>query len=662
MNETRVDELVLAFFSSPNGVWPGMAADHPAAGRITPFLRALDARGECPLILPRRDAEGDASIVYVVCWDHSHAGRIRPLLQAAVADYLSPFDGRVSSLRAADPVEASILSMVGAGTTFALRPTGQTEGRLVLALQRLVRSLAGRPLRNPVLPRPVGRMLREFDLALAAGATEQSAAILQEIERVGGISHENVAFLQIQRLWRLGRDRQLLAHGSLPTIVHTEPPQAVREAILSAWARCNLHVDSLLDLDAGAERLANEAIDVAMLVGKELANTSDPDAVAVGVLVALARGDAELAQALLVNDQLSDELRIRLTGLLPTTNGLAEAVTDRPTEVVPRPEEAVAREVGREEAIAPASSWLEWLGQLRQAPSVPPVNDLVESWEPSWCVDVELAAAIDDLSDIATDALLAGVAAFLDTADPGHPAPRTARALTSRYLIEERFGPADLSALAALVSIFLSSAPGREDYSSLLDDIATFAPQWTSIASAAQALDLADAVACGPRPVPEAQAQFLSIVLGPLNSQRHRLSGGLRSLASMIANDGGFDWDWAVPNASEDVASPELPAGTSVLLYSLDAGTLTRVAASLSDQYPTLNVHQSSDKVGNAALRQYSRKADLIAIATGRAAHAATGFIIDNADRAKVCYPDGCGAASMLRVVEAGLGELRSAN
>ncbi|MGL5824182.1 MAG: protein DpdD [Nocardioides sp.] len=662
MNETRIDELVLAFFSTPNGVWPGMAADHPTAGRITPFLRALDARGECPLILPRRDAEGDASIVYVVCWDHSHAGRIRPLLQAAVADYLSPFDGRVASLRASDPVEASILSMVGAGTTFALRPTGQTEGRLVLALQRLARSLAGRPLRNPVLPRPVGRMLREFDLALAAGATEQSAAILQEIERAGGISHENVAFLQIQRLGRLGRDRELLGHGSLPTIVHTEPPQAVREAILSAWGRCNLHVDSSLDLDAGAERLAHEAVDVAMLVGKGLASTSDPDAVAVGGLVALARGDAELAQALLLNDQLSDELRIRLTGLLPTTDVLGKEATDRANEVVPGPEEVDARDVERERVVAPARSWLEWLDQLGTAPSVPPVNDLVGAWEPSWRVDVELSTAIDDLSDLATDALLAGVAAFLDTADPGRPAPRTARALASRYLIEERFGPADLSALAALVSIFLSSAPGRDEYSSLLDDIATFAPQWTSIASAAQALDLADAVACGPRPVPEAQAQFLSTVLGPLNSQRHRLSGSLRSLAAIIANDGGLDWDWAVPETSEDVASPELPAGTSVLLYSLDAGTLTRVAASLSDQYPTLSVHQSSDKVGNAALRQYSRKADLIAIATGRAAHAATGFIIDNAERGKVCYPDGCGAASMLRVVEAGLEELRSAN
>jgi hypothetical protein len=70
-------------------------------------------------------------------------------------------------------------------------------------------------------------------------------------------------------------------------------------------------------------------------------------------------------------------------------------------------------------------------------------------------------------------------------------------------------------------------------------------------------------------------------------------------------------------------------------------------------------VNQSSDKVGNPALRQHSRNADIIAIATRRAAHAATGFIVDNADRGRICYPDGSGSASMLRAVEAELDDLK---
>lgn len=660
MNDVSVDQLVLQFLSSPNIVWPGMAADHPAAERITTFLRALDSRGECPLVLPRRDVAGQPSTVYIVCWDHSHAGRMRPLLQAAVADYLSPFDGRVASLMAADPVEAAVLAMVGSGTTFVLRPTTQTEGRLVVALQRLVRSLQGRPRRNPVLPKPVGRMLREFDLALAAGATEQSAAVLQEIERAGGISHENVAFLQIQRLSRLGRDRELLAHGSLPTVVHTEPPQVVREAILAAWGRCNLRADGALDLDGVAWRLANEPIDIAMLVGEDIAVSADADALSVAALVALARDDAQLGLALHASDQLPDKLKLRLATFVGTgADDDAEGDQDRRQSSQTETETAPGSVTIADDEVGSVDSWFMWLQGLDDGAASAPATELVKAWEPAWRVDEQLARAIDDLPDLATDALLSGVAAFLDTADAGHPAPRTARALASRYLIEERFGPADLAALAALVAIFLSSAPGRDDYTSLLDDIATFAPQWCSVASAAQALDLADAVACGPRAVPDVQSQFISSVLAPLNVQRQRLTGGLRSLASMITADVGVDWDWTVPDVSEASNSAQLPAGLVVLIYSLDAGTLARVAASLAEQYPALTVHQSSDKVGTPALRRHSRNADLIAIATGRAAHAATGFITDNA-RGRICYPDGCGSASMLRVIDAGLDDLRA--
>ena len=652
MSAISEDQLVLQFFSSPNLVWPDMAADHRAAERITAYLGALSTRGECPLVLPRRDAVGQPVVVYVVCWDLPHAGRMRPLLQAAVADYLSPFDGRVAKLRADDPVEDSLLKLAGSGTTFVLRPTVQSEGRLVIALERLVRSLRGQPRRNPVLPRPIGRMLREFGVALAAGAADQSASVLQEIERAGGISHENVTFLQIQRLWRLGRDQELLAHGSLPTLVHTEPPVTVRAAVLSAWGRRNLGEEESRDLDLAVRRLANEAIDVAMLVDEVVAPSLDADGLSVGAVVALARDDSRLASALLANDELPSLFKPRLKQLLSAALDQDQG----PTQIADTPQDQSSTPPEPTSSSLP-DSWLTWLARLEEGVPTAPAIELIESWEPAWKVDDELGQAIDDLSDFATDALLAGVAVFLDTADPRHPAPRTARALVRRYLIEERFGPADLSALAALVAIYLSSAPGEQDYESLLEEIAGFAPQWSSVASSAQALDLADTVVCGPRVAPRAQAQFVSAVLAPLHAQRQRLTGGLRSLAAMITGDAELEWDWAVGAVKEHEAETSLPTELNVLIYSLDSGTLARVAASLRDQYPTITVHRSSDKVGTPSLRQHSRNADLLAIATGRATHAATGFITDHAE-GKILYPDGCGAASMLRVIEAALEEL----
>lgn len=657
MSKSNLDGALLAFFSNPNVIWPGMDTRHPAAPRISEFLDAAADRGECPLVLPRRDISGQASIVYVVCWDRAHAGRMRPLLRAAVADHLSPFDGRVALLRDADPVEAAVLSIAGPGTSFLLRPPGGVEAQLIVALERLVMTLRGKPRRTAAVPKPVGRMLRELDLALAAGAVAQSATILQEIERAGGISHENIAFLQIQRLGRLGRDRELLAHGSLPTIVYTEPPNIVRQMVLSAWGRHHLHTEGGLNVDLAAQKLADEPIDIGLLVDGRAAAASDPDALSVAALVALARGDVMLGEALHANPGLPAKLGQRLCLELLAGRDREEPEGEKDGDHAAA--DTMAPTVAEGESLhSLPSSWLDWIAQLGEGVGAVPATAVVEAWEHAWRVDNALSQAIDDLPDLATDALLSGVAAFLDTADDGRPAPLTAGAFVRRYLVEERFGPADLSALAALLSIFLSSAPRRDEYAALLDDIANFAPQWSSISSAAQTLDLADAVSCGPRVDPDAQAQFFSAVLGPLYNQRQRLSAGLRGLASLITSDAALNWDWAVVTAGAVDASPELPAGLSVLIYSLDEGTLARVTSSLAATYPALTVHQSSDKVGTPSLRQHSRRADLTVIATGRATHAATGFITTHA-RGRICYPDGSGAASMLRVIESCLEEMR---
>lgn len=659
MMSSDFDDAVRRFFSPPNLIWPEMSQTVGASSVISPFVHAARGRGECPLVLPRRERGDRAATVYVVCWDHAHAGRIRPLLHAAFASYLAPFDGRVTHLRTSDGPESAIHDLVGPGTTFVLHPDPTTERELVSGLHRFVRTLAGRPRRQASLPRPAGRILREFDLALAAGAIAQSTSLLEEIERVGGISHENLAFLQLQRLGRLGRDAELLAHISLPTVVHTEPPTAVREAILGAWARVNLYVDGEIDVQQALARLRADPVDVAMLVGGFLTRSHATDAVTLGAVVAEARGDHQLALSLLENDSLEEHARTVLAsdlGLEP----LSEAVSEETVSSESIEEVAVAAEQPSvDDADRTPSSWVEWLDSLDRAATSYDVMELVESWTPVSDHDREIAHRIDSLPDIATDALLAGVAAFLETSAPDVPAPDTAHAFIRRYLVEERFAPADLSALTSLLMIVLSSAPRADDYAMLLDDLGAFAGRWVSVNAAAQALDLADVVTCGPRPDSDAQIAFVTTILGALHHQRHRLAGSLRSLAALISSDLSLEFDWAPAQIEAQSVERELPVGIHVLLYSLDTGTLDRVAAALAAQYPTIQVSQSSDKVGNPALRQHSRNADIIAIATRRAAHAATGFIVDNADRGRICYPDGSGSASMLRAVEAELDDLR---
>ncbi|MGY1680621.1 protein DpdD [Geodermatophilus sp. SYSU D01176] len=586
---------------------------------------------------------------------------MRPLLEAAVAHNWCPFDGRVAALKAEDPIDAAILDLVGPGTTYVLRPQPQTAGPAYTAIKRLVDTLRDQPLRRPNPARPIGRMLREFELALANGSAETSAEILHEIETLGGISHENLAYLEIRRLARLGQDRALLAHGSLPTIVYSEPPLLVREAVLAAWARANLALPLTAEnLPDAVAALSTAEPDVAMLVDTRLANANDPDAITVGAIAAVARGDAGLGMALAATGAINSDM---LSGLhehvqaapAAEQTAVVEAESDVTAEVAVSDTSADASTVDQPPTI---DSWLAWTDQLDAPQGGDLTVEQVENWAPAWSIDAELADAIDALPQIATDSLLSSVATFLDTDDPNHPAVRTAAALLSHYLVAERFSPNDLGAICALLEIVLRAAPPVALYRGTLEDLRSYASQWVATSTAARVLDIADVVASGPNSDPDTRAAFVAALLSPLHHLRHRLSPALRRLASLIAADVELDFTWNDREAdSTDETSGRALRG-QLLLYSLDEGCLARVEKAVELQWPGVGVHTSSDKVGSPALRQHARNADLIVMATRRAAHAATGFITGAANRALIRYADGSGSASMMRAVEAGIAEL----
>jgi hypothetical protein len=146
----------------------------------------------------------------------------------------------------------------------------------------------------------------------------------------------------------------------------------------------------------------------------------------------------------------------------------------------------------------------------------------------------------------------------------------------------------------------------------------------------------------------------VSKMLSPLLAQRQRLSQPIRSIAGLACADVGLDWDWELEVAGSGSDHPSYSTRT-VLLYSLEEGVLARVGACIKRFAPQATVHLCSAKVGSSALKQQANRADLVVIATRRAAHAATGFITANATHATIVYPDGSGSASMVRAVEQGM-------
>ncbi|RZS64541.1 hypothetical protein EV187_2928 [Agromyces ramosus] len=658
------DHFLDAFFSVPNTTWPNREGSHPSATYLERFLGALDERGEAPLVLPRKDSGWPTACAYIVCWTPSHAARMRTLIYAAVAQNWAEFDGRLARLRADDPIDAAVLAAFGASTTYVLRPpTPSAQQGMFTALNRLVSTLEHRPPRISRIVRPVGRLLRDFETSLAAGQAATSLELLEDIERTGGISHENIAFLRIRRLGQLGEDDEILQDAALPTVVLTEPPRMVREAILAAWYRA-----STRDRPDSAElvdRMRAYPADIALLVDGSLVMTDSADAWAAAAIVALARGDASLADGLLGNEV---EAPKALRGLLdevarksrhPSPYAAPAEERSRATEAESPESEPVA-EMEATDTKPAVNSWLSWLASLHSDHADSPEVDLAATWPAPGEVDAELATAIDELPDSAATRLFAGLGAIIDCDEYAKPAWRTSEALIRRHLVGDSLTPSDLGAISALMAIFLRGGPNVDAYRDVLDYLTDkdFRGRWASVATAPAAIDIADLVVTSPSADRTVQQSFVSTALDSLHAQRHRLTEADRVLGELATSDVDLQWDWSIDTDTDTENEAESEANgfpESILLYSLETAVLARAKAAVERLYPGVHVSVSSAKVGNDTLRDQTRRARLIVLATRRATHAATGFIQAHAREARIAYADGCGSGSMMRAIEKGL-------
>lgn len=642
---TAVDEFLAAFFGPGNLVLPDSDFAGEVGRRRTPHIEPLRLGTKTPVVLPRRT--GDISDAYVICWDRLQAASLRATIEAFVAHSYVPFDGRTRRLDAADPVEQAVLRLVGPDTTYVLRPPdGRHAADMWRALELMTTLIAGRPERVSAVPRPVGRMLAEFHAALAAGNSVGSAEVLEELATVG-LSAVNLAYLRVHRLSRLGRDAELLQLPQLADVAQSDPPQVVRDAILAAWGRLRLHDLPMNDADLvvkAADRIARDERGIAALARGPLASLS-ADAIAAVAVIALVRNDRELGDAVAESADLSDDLRLHLDGL---THGAAS-----------EPIQPTARALSVE--LATPSSWAEWVAKV--ADFAPDDLDWT-AWRPPATDDAAIAAAIEDVTDANADHAWRLVGPFLEADEFGHPAWRTAKTLLVLAASYDRWAPADVATVQALLEVFLRGAPPRNEYRDMLDMLAENAGRWAVAGNALAALDMVDEVAHAPVSDADARLRFALAALEPLSRHRRRLSRDLRWLGSQLSAElsGPTAWDVAVSTAEGD-QDLQPPIGAKVLIYSLDDGVLQRTSDRLAQLFPMLVVHHANDRVGSPQLRAHARSADVIALATRCAKHAATGFIRNHASKAAlIVEADGAGSASLIRAVGRGLTELGQAS
>jgi hypothetical protein len=671
-----IERFIRDFFGRGNIAWPGQDPDSSEGRTVQPYLDVLWEReaSEVPVVLPRRREKGGDLTAYVIARDPAHAVVVADLLTAFVGPTYSSFDGLLARLDPADPVDQAVLEFAGNGLVFTVTsPTKRTQSEAWKALDLLQDTLRRRPMRTWHVRKSVGRLLGEFEVALAAGDNSASADLLDQISAVGGLSPTNLANLKIKRLARLGRDAELLRLPGLADIVLTRPPAPIRNAILAAIYGTALAAP----LEAGDLQLARQSLISAGTFVLPLLDGGPAglvglsgEALAVAALTADIRDDARLLAAVFLDPHRHEQLA-RVTPLLaraltpgPIPDAPADAMSvpaavREATSPVPPVPAAASVETAPESELAALGSWLNLVGALSagsaDVTAVLASQDWQE-WNPPADEDQAIADILAGLGNEVADRawLLAGPIVDADGYD--QPAARTARQLIEIALLNDRFSPGDLAGIVALADIFLRSGPDAGTYASLLDDLEDESNRWAGPDRATVVLDLVDLLVRAACPDEDARLRLALALLRPLRDQDGRLEPEQARFARQLSGELQIGLDWQMRDeASLDNSLPNIPT-TQVLLYSLDERVLERTKTLLGEIAPNVDVRLSHDKVGSQSLKQQTRGAEVIVMATRCAKHAATGFIRQHASGTSVvAEADGSGSASLLRAAIAAL-------
>ncbi|MFG2813836.1 hypothetical protein [Streptomyces sp. NPDC048410] len=609
---------------------------------------------KAPMVLPWLDEKTQRMAYYVIPRQREQLSAIRDLLVAFVGPSFAKY-GYDTPAALNRPHEAGILARYGTGSTFVVQATTDMEERkrLRTALQRMVKVVEHAPARSWSTPKPLGRLLSDFEAALLSGAPQTARTLLQQIDRQGGLSPANVKHLEIRLLAAQGKANEVLALRGLREVLLQDPPILVKDMVLSAIFTA--HIEPALaegDLARAVDALKAPDSHLSLMSDGNLLALSD-QAVAVLLVGMHARGeDEELSHNIALLD--AEERGDTIPGALASYRRQS-AHTDTPTPEPGSPELVATTEPEPEETPGKTTfdTWAEIVKAVAQGDKTAfelcRRMDVRQSDTPirvEAVPDAEMAGVFADLTDPEYEAVwqyaLGPFLQELTRSDAFYP-----QALTTimRSIVNQRCDPANLAVLDLLLELFLRTAPSTQEYTEFLEQMSIGFDQWVAPETAGQALDFVDRLAAFASPAPVARVQTAQLLLAPLHVHARRLDEAYLSAARSLSNELDLGLEWPERDPSENIEDRPTVGAAQVLVYGLDEGVLQRVQNRIVNQFPRVKVVLSTEKVASRHLKDAARNSDFSVMITQCAAHAATNCIGQYAK--EVVYPRGAGSASV---------------
>lgn len=227
----ETESFLSAFFGAGNDLSvEDLVASNPVLAEW--LKRRIAVLRSSPLsatLLPRR--RGDKLTWYALARSVRERRELVQILQSFVGPTYAAL-GVNRLLNPDDPVEAAVRTFAAQSFTIDVLDGQQAEVRRALDLFFELDAI--RPRRQVSVSRPLGRLLREFEMAVLAGVAELSSELLAEIEASGQLSAQNIVFLRIQRLSGLRLTSEVLKLPELATILAIRRPARVTAALFDA--------------------------------------------------------------------------------------------------------------------------------------------------------------------------------------------------------------------------------------------------------------------------------------------------------------------------------------------------------------------------------------------------------------------------------------------
>ena len=290
MTQINPQQFLESFFDEGNAIqwnkYEASAPTDPIRTSLEPWVVRFQKQ-HSPFCLPRVNAESQQTSWYVLCSDSRQARSVRETLQSFIGPTYAAFNGEFATLSQTDTIERLTRDHFGS-LVFRLSVVDSKDRSKVNSLLTTIMEFRDREsTRSLAAIQPIGRLLRDLEMAIIAGNEDSAYQIYAEIRSRGRLSATNLAFLQVNIFAAFSHWAEILNMPNLNDLLQVRRPKRISEQLATAVYRQFFfkHEES---------NDAAEAIDSFRSVGvryqvlvRSLDGMQSPDAIKFAMLVAV---------------------------------------------------------------------------------------------------------------------------------------------------------------------------------------------------------------------------------------------------------------------------------------------------------------------------------------------------------------------------------------